>query len=324
MFYLLRKSFILQLLAALATLAIGGYFIFSNDLSISYIDTTLPAAQSLSVYLMEHPAGAKAILFIAMLLQGGLFFRYFRNSGFLDEENLLPIFFFLAFLMGMGIFVPVSTAWIMNLSVLILLNINGDIQGKSAKTATLLSGLFIGIASLYDIAAFLLLVCYLLLLLINRLEKMKEMLVAICGLLITYIYVFSYYFFKGNLTDYLHSFRAIHFNFPIFTQTHFSLYAASAAVILILSLVYIIGRLTVYYDNTLIVMRKIFLSLCLLAIFQLIMMVCSNIPFPYSLGYLIIPLTCFFISFIPSRNFSISTELLLCLYTASLVVLAIL
>lgn len=322
MFYLLRKSFILQLLTALAALSVGGYFIFSNDLSISYIDTTLPAAQWLSVYLMSHPAGTKAMLFIAMLLQGGLFYRYFRNSGFLDDENLLPIFFFFAFLMGMGIFMPVSTAWIMNLVVLILLNINGDIQGKSVKTATLLSGLFIGIASLYDITAFLLLVCYLLLLLIHRLEKMKEMLVALCGLLVTYIYVFAYHFFKGNLTDYLHSFRAIHFNFPIFTQTHFSLYAAAAAVILLLSLVYIIVRLKVCYDNKLIVMRKRFLALCLLAIFQLIMMFCSNMPFPYSLGYLIIPLSYFFISFIPSRNFSISTELLLCLYAASWVVLA--
>lgn len=323
MFYLLRKSFILQLLAALAALAVGGYFIFSNDLSISYIDTTLPSAQLLSAYLLSHPAGAKAILFITMLLQGGLFYRYFRNSGFLDEENLLPIFFFFAFLMGMGIFMPVSTAWIMNLTILIVLNINGDIQGKSAKTATLLSGIIIGVASLYDPAAILLLVCYLLLLLINRLEKMKEMLVAICGVLITYIYVFAYHFFKGNLTDYAHSFSAIHFNFPLFTQTHFSLYAIAAAALLLLSLIYIVVRLKVYYDNKLIVMRKRFLALCLLAIFQLVMVIFSNMPFPYSLGYLIIPLSCFFISFIPSRNFAISTELLLCIYTASLVVLAI-
>lgn len=323
MFYLLRKSFLLQLFAAVAVLALGGYFIFSNDLSINYIDITLPSAQLLSAYLISHPSGAKVLLFVAMLLQGGLFYRYFRNSGFLDEENLLPIIFFFALLMGMGIFMPVSSTWIMNLLILLVLNINGDIQGKSAKTATLLSGIIIGLASLYDLSALVFFIFYLLILLINRLEKMKEMMAAICGFVVTYIYVFAYHFFKGDLTDYAHSFQAIRFHFPLFTQSHFSLYAIIAAALLLLSLFYIVVRLKVYYDNKLIVMRKRFLALCLLAIFQLVMLVFSNLPFPYSLGYLMIPLTCFFISFIPSRNFSISTELLLGVYAAALVVLAV-
>ena len=86
--------------------------------------------------------------------------------------------------------------------------------------------------------------------------------------------------------------------------------------------VYVMFRLKVLYSNKLIIIRRRFLLLCILFCFNLAMVLTSNVTFPLSLYYLIIPITVFTISFIPVRHFAISSEILLALLTASFVVMA--
>lgn len=322
MFYLLKKNYLLQIFALVAVLVLCGVQIFFNSLETTYLDSCLPCAAALASAAVSHPLLLKISLFLSLLLQMWLLFRYVSVSGFLEEESILPSSLLFALLLAMGIFQPLSSASITNLAILLVLNLNGDFQGKSAPTTTLISGIIIGLNSLFDIAAALLLLFYVIMLFVNRLEKIKSVLTAICGVILVYIYLFSAHFFRGTLIELWNSFSHLHCSFPIFTQTYFSVYAFIAIALFALFSFYVMVRLKVQYDSKLILLRQRFLFLCVLFVFGILMLLTSNLPFPFSLTYLLIPATCYIVAFIPSRGFSIPAELLLCILSASLIVMA--
>ena len=157
---------------------------------------------------------------------------------------------------------------------------------------------------------------------ISQIDKLRSLLAMLCGVLTPYLYLLAHHYFAGSLTQYLQSFSHIHFLFPLFNQHPLSLYTLIAMGVGLLLLIYVMARLRVLYQNKLIVIRRRYLYLCILFCFNIAMLLLSNTPFPYSLSYLLIPVTVYMIAFIPVRNFAISTEILLTILTASFVVMA--
>lgn len=322
MFYLLRKAHLLQLIVGVLALLGCGVMIFIKPLDVSLLNNSLPCSMALLQWTMSHPIGTQFLALIFLLLQGAMLFHYVRTCGFLDEENALSILFFCAFLLGMGIFLPLTPAWFTNTATLAVLNLSNRAFSSNSKTPLLLAGIVLGTATLFDLAALLLLVFFILYVLIHQIDKLRDLLATLCGVLTPYLYLLAYHYFVGSLPTYLHSFSQLHLHFPLFTQTHYSLYALIAMPLGLLLTVYVMFRLKVLYSNKLIIIRRRFLLLCILFCFNLAMVLTSNVTFPLSLYYLIIPITVFTISFIPARNFAISSEILLALLTASFVVMA--
>ncbi len=319
MFYLLRKAHILQLLVGVSALLLCGVEIFIKPLDISYFSNSLPCTDSLANWMILHPTGTHFFALLLLLLQSVLMFNYIRQSGFLDEENVLSLLFFCAISVGMGIFLPLTPAWLTNTAILAVLNISNQGTSSISKTALLCAGIIIGTATLFDPAAALLLLFFILHVLISQIDKLRALLATLCGALISYLYLLAYHFFAGSLPNYLQSFSQIRFQFPIFTPH--SIYALIAMGVCLLLVIYVMARVKVLYQNKLIVIRRRYLRLCILFGFTIAMMLISNVPFPYSLFYLLTPITVFIISFIPARNFAISSEILLMILTASLVVM---
>lgn len=293
--------------------------IFIKPLDISCFNHSLSCADVLTQWMVSHPMGAHFLALMLLLLQAGLLFNYVRASGFLDEENVLSILFFCALSLGMGILTPLSPAWFTNTATLAVLNLSNRTSSARGKTYLLLSGIVLGLSTLFDPAATLLLLFFILNILINQIDKLRDLLATLCGVLLPYLYLLAHHYFAGSLAQYLHSFSEIKLTFPLFTQPQLSLYTLIAMGVGLLLMVYVIARVKVLYQNKLIVIRRRYLYLCILFGFNIIMMLTTNVPYPYSLSYLLIPITVFIIAFIPVRNFSISTEILLLLLTASLV-----
>ena len=322
MFYLLRKAHLLQLIVGVIALLWCGVMIFIKPLDVSLLNNSLPCSVALMQWTMSHPVGTQFWVLLLLLLQGAMLFHYVRTCGFLDEENALSILFFCAFLLGMGIFLPLTPAWFTNTATLAVLNLSNRALSSNSKTPLLLAGIVLGIATLFDLTALLLLVFFILYVLIHQIDKLRDLLATLCGVLTPYLYLLAHHYFANSLPTYLHSFSQFHLNFPLFTQTHYSLYTLIALPLSLLLTVYVMFRLKVLYSNKLIIIRRRFLLLCILFCFNLAMVLTTNVPFPLSLYYLLIPITVFTISFIPVRNFAISSEILLALLTASFVVMA--
>ena len=321
MFYLFRKAHLLQLFAGVVVLLLCGVEIFVKHFDVSALNDSLPCMVSLSQWLTQHPLAEKFFFLFLLLIQAALIFNYVRRSGFLDEENVLSILFFCVFSLGMGILLPPSPAWFTNTAILIVLNLVSFSAAKSRFTL-LFAGIVLGTASLFDLTAVLLTVFFLLYVLINQIDKLRDLLATLCGLILPYLYLLAYHYIAGTFPKYFHSLLHPHLFFPFFTQSHLSVYTIVAMALMLLLTIYVMVRLKVLYNNKLIVVRKRLLFLCILFCFNIAMLLVTNTPFPYSLSYLLIPVTVLTISFIPTRNFAISTEILLSLLTASLVVMA--
>ena len=321
MFYLLRKAHLLQLFAGLIVLLLCGFFIFHKQFNVNILNNTIPCTVALSQWMLLHPLAAQFSALLLLLLQSALLFNFVRKSGFLDEENILSILFFCGFSLGMGILLPPSPAHFTNTAILAVLNLC-NINAERSKSTLLFAGIILGTASLFDLTAILCIVYFLLHVLINQVDKLRDFLASLCGLLLPYLYLFAHHYFANSLPQYLHSFSQIQFHFPLFTQTHYTPYTFIAMAVGLLLTIYVMARLKVLYNNKLIIIRSRFLFLCMLFFFNIAMILTTNVPFPYSLAYLLIPVTVFTIAFIPAHNFAISSEILLAVLTASFVVMA--
>ena len=82
MFYLLKKNYLLQIFALVAVLVLCGVQIFFNSLETTYLDGCLPCAAALASAAVSHPLLLKISLFLSLLLQMWLLFRYVSMSGF--------------------------------------------------------------------------------------------------------------------------------------------------------------------------------------------------------------------------------------------------
>ena len=323
MFYLLRKAHLLQLFVGLSVLLFCGVEIFIKPLDTSLFCGSLPCATLLAQWLVGHPVGAHFLVFILFLLQVGLLFHYVRKSDFLDEENILSILFFCAISLGMGIFLPLSPAWFTITAALAVLNLSNYANNTShSKTFLLLAGIVLGVATLFDLTALLLILFFILHILINQIDKLRDLMAMICGILLPYCYLFAYHYLAGSLLEYLHSFTLIRLHFPLFTQPHFTVFTFIALGMGLLLTIYVLVRIKVLYNNKLIVVRRRFLFLCVFFGFNILMLLTTNVVYPYSLHYVLIPVTVAIIAFIPVKNFAISTEILLMFLTASFVVMA--
>lgn len=321
MFYLLYKFKFLQSAVLLIASAFFCFVLFHNPLTFSYYDAFLPFAGYLAASIAAHEFLYKFLILGTALLAGVLLYRFFSKGNLTDSSCLFPVSWFLIFITGGGIFLPLSPVFITNLAILLLMNFNGDFHSERGKSQILFSGVVIGLATLYDLAALWLLVFIVCALIINHYGKFSDIMAVFIGFLLPYIYTFSIHFLSGTLTEYASSFSQIRLDFPLFhlSKNHAVIWISLAVFVALFP--YLIFKLKMWYDNKLIIIRKRFLSMVLLAIATIAMILTSNVPFPYSMGYLAIPLSIFFSAFVPSKRVYPSREITLVLMTAAFILM---
>ena len=323
MFYLFQKIKFLQFFLLAGLLCAVAFFSLTADV-VRTANDAFPYFADFSQFLVSHPNLALFCTIGLALLEVFLIFRYFNKNAFSEENTFMPACWLLALMLLFGTNQFLSTVGLTNLVILLIININRDSQGSDSKNPVFISGILLGLLSLFDWSAAFLFIYYILVLAIDRIFKVKDILVAIVGVLLPYTYLFAYQFFTENITSYWHTISQIQFHFPLFEFKQYSVPALIGFGFFILFLLYIIIKLKVHYDNKLMILRKRMLLLNLLSIFLVGVMVCSNVPFPQSVGYLVVPLACYFAAYIPQKRIVWAHEITLTLLFAALVVMVVL
>lgn len=318
MFYILQKNFQFQILVLAILLGIFGFQLFTGSVGYTGYDEFLPYSASFSAFATAHQGGAKAIFLGIFLIQQLFLFLSFKRNRFADRSSLLPCIALTAFYVGGNIATHCTPAILVNLATTIILLLGDDTSQRHIRSKVLVAGMLIGIVSLYDLNAIVLLVPYALILLTNRLNKAKDIVIAVIGVLVPYLYVMAFHFFRGDLLPYLHTFTSIHLSFPLFTATHLTIVQLVATLVMALLIIYIVIRLKIRYDHKVILIRKRFLSIIFLFIATTAMLLLSNTAFPFSFRYLFIPLAFFTASYMQSNRFSILKELVMVLLFVSI------
>ncbi|MEG1556506.1 MAG: hypothetical protein RR356_07270, partial [Bacteroidales bacterium] len=204
------------------------------------------------------------------------------------------LIFYLLFLICGGFLNEITPAFFTNLFILLIINLNSNYLSETIKSRVFLSGVLTGIASLIDPVSLVLLFFVIATLIVNRFNKSKEIVIAIIGLVILYLYFFSYYFF----TDQLEIIKKLCTDFPyfIFLKSNIipPVWQIVKTIIWLLVVLYALFTLKLQYDNKLIVMRKRLIAIHLLLIGIIVMMFLSSYQLPGMTLYLLIPTTLYF------------------------------
>lgn len=285
MFYFLNKHTILQLILSAALLVWAVFTVFAQ-MTLCPPDGFPFLYHSLYDFLSAHTTFMK-VLSVVMLLFELLFVqRFFNVNKFTDNQSIMPVFFFLLFMNAGGflkIFSPACFTIFLT-SFIILFNTKDDNE-KPGKNRLYASGIIIGIFSLIDSCALGLLLYLIFSLFANRYSSFKEIVILLSGVLMSYIYVFTCFFLSDSLPALHESVRHLRLFGIVSRFKMLRIVDWICAGFLLLSTIYIIARLKLYYDNRLIVLRKRYGTTVLLWIVLLLTGVVSPLNFHNTLVF---------------------------------------
>ena len=126
-----------------------------------------------------------------------------------------------------------------------------------------------------------------------------------------------------DVAVYAASFQQFHLKFPLLKILSFSLWKIAALAVFILLIPFVLVRLKMLFDNKLVIIRQRYITLNFLFLTLVVMMFLSNIPFPYTMGYLFVPLSFYFTAIISDKRISFIKEVVLFVLVAAVVVLGL-
>lgn len=319
MFYILQKRPILQLVIVLALCAFLGLRLFSASISYDYFWAALPFSGPLASAVSLHNDLFRGLMLIFIVIEALLLYSFFKKGKFTDNHTFFPVVWLLFFYAFGSFLLPFTPIFITNVAVVLLVTLNSVSQ--NSKVAVLMSGVVVGLASLYDISAVLLLVYVFISLIISKLNWIRDIVVSLVGFLLPYIYVAAGFYFHGTFGYLISSMQQISIQPYLFASPHFSPISLACLAVFVLFLPYAFLQLKLLADNKLVVIRNRYISLNFLMLVLFCMALFSPIPLPYSLSYLTVPLAMYLSALIPEKRFSIFKELTISLFVASVVLL---
>lgn len=324
MFHFLQKYNILLVLACAILLICMGIELWNVPMTFTSDFIHQPYTQSLIEIFPTHFPLFPICSITFFILQILLLFIYYRRSNYAENNIFFPIFWILLFSFAGHYLSSLTPVFIVNFFIIFILLINQNKLNSTYQNRALLSGIAIGVASLYDFTATFLTIYVIAMLIINSSKAFKNILVLLCGYVFTYIYVFAYHFFTGDLVYYWESFYQVKSCFPLFTQVHFNIVESISLATLLILLLYIFIKIKISFDSKLIVIRKSLIGLHILFIITILMTVTTNLAFPQSLQYMMIPLIIYFSTLQENTRFNLANEIVLTLSGAAFILLQIL
>lgn len=291
MFYYINKNSIIQWILILALFVWAVITIFTQ-MSLFPADNQMILYQDICRFWTLHPLHYKITAVVMLLIEMTLVQWFYQANKLSENVTYLPMLFFLA-LLNAGQFLRMFTPsffTIFIMTIVMLSNIRND-NNESIKNRIFFSGVLIGINTLFDPIAIWIGLFVVMALIANRFSKAKEILILIGGLLTTYIYVFTAYYFSNQLP----SLGKMLTSYPYFAIIHTFptlriIDMVMAGYVMLLTF-YLSAVLKLYYDNKLIVLRKRLVTIHLLMFVTVVMLVFSDFDFQNALAYMLIPLT---------------------------------
>lgn len=321
MFYFLQKHPILQVFIMIALGVFIGIHLFEQPIGYTLYNAGLPFSTPLAEAMSLHSELFRGVVLIIVLLESLLLYSYFKKGKFTENTSFFPIIWLLFFYSFGSFLMPITPIFITNLAVILLINL--DSPSHHSKTPVLLSGIVIGFATMYDPLAIAFLIYVAITLIIGKLEWFKDLLVALVGFLIPFIYVGTGFFFKGNIKGFFAAFDHLAIHPYLLTLPQMSHIMLVCLLVFGIFLPYAFIQIKLLSDNKLVVIRNRYIALNILLLVVFFMTLLSSIPLPYSLGYFAVPLSYYLSALVPEKKFSVNKELGLCLFAAAVVVMAL-
>lgn len=303
MFHLLNKNLNIQLFLLVVLAGWSAWLIFAK-MTLLPQEGTMLLYQRLTALWTSGNFLFRLITFALVLTMTIGVIRHFDKNHFYENRTYMPGIFFLL-LLNCGKFLHHFTpALLTNFFIaLILLMYSPNESSAKLKNRIFTFGLTIAIATLLDISAFGLVFFLILMISINNVTSIKDNLILFSGLLIPYIYAFSFSYIFDSMPVFLQSWRDLTVFEPVkqLTRLRFIDYATLAFFILTIILMMIRGKRLL--DNKLIIIRQAFTNNHLLLFTMLAFLWLGNVALPLALTYLLLPASVYMaIAVIPKRR----------------------
>ncbi len=294
MFYNLNKHFVLQLVLSVLLFAWAAVTI-CTQLTLYPPQGELFLYQELYNALVNRENLAKGVALVVLLLDLIFIQSFFRINKFSENKTIIPIFFFLL-CMNVGHFF--RTLYPAHFTVLLLAFLNyfntHDSSVKPTKNRMYMSGILVGIFSFIDPNALWIILFLILAIYSGRFNAGKEILILFAGLFTSYIYFFAYFFLTDSLQILWEYIEQLSFFGPIRMADAVPVWVWICAGMLILSMLWIVVTLKLYYDNKLIVLRRRYASTVVLWIVMIFAVLFYSGNLSEALIYQMLPITLFY------------------------------
>lgn len=316
MFRFIQSRLFLQLVALLAVVV---WAVFQVVTSMHYVGMPDPALCWQAFAPLQNHYVALCLLFtLGLLIQIVLADIYYFRCGFGDTHHLMVVFWYMLLLCCGGCFGEFSPVWMSNVLLVVIISLNFDYEGGNQKSKDILSGILIGISSLFYPPVILLSFFVIFSLIINKFSKHKDIAVFLLGILTVYLYVFCYFFFTDQLVELRNQLSQMHWYNTFRATSVFSwreILLVSAAV---LSWFYSILILKIEYGNKQVLLRKRLLTIHLIMISTLLLLIFSPFGIRQSMGFLVLPMSLYYAMLSQIKQHSVANDLMMLIFAVAL------
>lgn len=293
MFYFLNKKRLFQFIL------FGGMFLLClYGIFFQQITDIPPTADGflysfLHAFFCGHPILFRITSLVLLLLQLLLFQLILKRYDFLENDTLLPLFWFLFFYYFTIPLPCLSPALFTPFVFLLLLSLvlNSKVKEEEGKKRIFYCASFVSLLCLLDMTNVLLLLFIFIVLIINNIDIFKKFILTLIGFVLPFIYLVAICYLSDHLADLQTHFRHLHLFGLISIDLQFSSILLLSSIGLFV--LYAIPALKRYYDNKLIAIRERYAILCCLFIVIALEIVFENFTLSTALPYLAVPLSLF-------------------------------
>ena len=290
MFRILNKIKGLQWFLLFLLLAIAGYQIFNKSVLMDPAGFPILYESIYNLLSVNGIAYSLMISFVLILSILGVQY-YFSKNKFSQKISLLPSILYLSILVLSGNLKVVSPIFFTNFFIIIILLLNEFYYKGSSKSNIFYSGMIIGLSLMIDPSSIVLFLFLIVSMVINTVISPKDIIVSLLGIITIGIYFIAYYFFIDKLDVLWVNFSQINL-FEVFkTPLQLSTFEMIFIPLNFIILLYLVVKVSIIYENKVIVMRKKIITLNALLFCIMGTIAISGIGSEFLFRYFYIPIS---------------------------------
>lgn len=261
--------------------------------------------------LHDSPIFRIVVSILNLCLQLLLLDRFLSKSKINVKDSPYPGIFLLALLLATRTLTELSPIFFTNTLLIAILALNANTDNDFiTKRNIFFTGILIALGCCFDYAFIITLLFFIVSLIVNLYSKIRHIMILLSGFLILTCYVFCFYLFTDTLfvlTENISTYSALtlfesHTHYPPVRIVFFSLAFLFSWIML--------ANISRVFESKVVEMRKRLITLQILYVIQFFALLLCTVDYPFYLQYLIVPLSCFFVSFAQTPNRFFINELI--------------
>jgi len=216
---------------------------------------------------------------------------YFTQNNFIQKTSLLPSIFYLLMVISSGVIQNPESILISNFFIILIYISLYSYFKSNSKSKLFFTGLFFGIAILFDFAIIPLFIFIIIALIINTVISPKALLILLYGIISVVIYVIAIYYFMDQLNQLYAHFNQLKINTIFLFKVNIKPAQYVFIPISTIAFLFILYKINAVYENKVIIMRKKMFTFNTLLFCLLGTLLITNGNPTHFIGYFFVPLS---------------------------------